>query len=67
MATERDLDKICDAAPESIRQDVWQMAWGNGFAAEVYYEYDTDAERWVVAIETAKMILDAPADNGLTA
>ena len=67
MATEYEFNKVCDNAPENIRQDVYQMAWGNAFAAEVYYEYSSDADRWIAAIETAEMIIDAPADYGLTA
>ena len=67
MATERDFDKACDAAPQNIRQDVYMIAWGNAWSAETYYEYDTDAERWAVAIATAEMIIDAPADYGLPA
>lgn len=65
MATERDFDKVCDAAPPHIRDDVYIKAWQNAWAAEVYYEFETDEERWAVAIGTAKEIIDAPSDYGL--
>lgn len=67
MATEREFDKVCGTAPESIRQAVYQMAWENAFADGAYQEHGSDAARWAVAIATAEMIIDAPADYDLTA
>lgn len=65
MTTERDFNKACDAAPHHIREDVYLIAWQNAWAAETYYEYNNDAERWAAAIATAETIIDAPADYGL--
>lgn len=65
MTTEREFNDVIATAPEHIRNDVYMKAWGNAWAAEVYYEYSSDEERWAVAIMTAEMIIDAPADYGL--
>lgn len=67
MATERDFDKVCNEAPQAIRNDVYAMAWANAWSAETYNEYSSDEERWANAIATAEMIIDAPADFGLPA
>lgn len=65
MTTERDFEKACDAAPVHTRQEVYMMAWQNAWAVETYHEYETDEERWAVAIGTAEMIIDSPSDYGL--
>lgn len=65
--TETAFNATVAKAPEAIRDAVEDMAWGNAWSAETYYDYDTDARRWEIAIATAEAIIDAPADYGLTA
>ena len=65
MTTEREFEAAVAKAPESIRDSVYDIAWGNAWSVECYVESKTDAERWSECIFMVEMILDAPADYGL--
>ena len=49
----------------AIRNDVETEAWQNAFSVETHGDYADDEERWSVALATARMVADAPADYGL--
>ena len=65
MTTEREFEAAVAKAPESIRDSVYDMAWGNAWSVETYEASKTDADRWSECIAMAEMIIDAPADYGL--
>lgn len=44
---------------------VESMSFQNSMAVETYNEYSNDLERWNVALDTAKMIMDAPSDYNI--
>lgn len=58
LAAQKKYEAFISALPEDIRWKIDGLAHNNGFAVEVYDEYENDLERWGVAYETARMYAD---------
>lgn len=67
MATEKEFYDYCDSLPlkEEGRMRIADMAWENSWSDGARSEYKSDEEAWDVAIATAQMIADSPADYGI--
>jgi hypothetical protein len=57
---------LVNTAPENIRQEVEAIAWGNEWTVETYDASKTNEQRWIDCKNCADLIIDAPADYGLT-
>lgn len=59
--TETAFYALCATVTDkTLRDRIEYDAWVNAWSVETYFEFASDEERWTCAVETAKLMIDAP-------